>query len=649
MSFFIAFIFGALCAPLVPRDYFGSGLFLALTAVFSWATWLVLRVWRNSSSGFIQWFLLWTSALSLGAAVALWGVDNIVDSQIDESWHGRDIQLQGRVLKVIDRSDTAVRMLFQVENAKPQELAATLRHGQLRLSWYYGEPVEADQRWRFTVRLKRPRGFVNPRGFDYAAWLLSQDVVATGYVKNGEILDAPERSWGLRQLREQLAERLFARDGESIVFFRALLLGDTSGISADQWRILQRTGTIHLITISGLHVGLVAVLGFGIGWILAKLLALWLPSPMAYRFSRYVPLILSCGLALSYSALAGFSIPTQRALIAVALANLALMFGVQVGLLRSLVLACVMVLLTSPLAPTQAGFWLSFIAVLVLVLGFAGYQQRLPHVHALVKAQLLLTVGLLPPLLALGNTVSVTGMPANLIAVPVVSVLVVPGLILVAFTVFPFPALSGMIITGLDKLFGWVWAYLTLLSDWQWTQWWPNVAISSGMIVVLALGALFCLFPVGLNFRWLGMGIVLLALFAPRLPPPPLKVAILEVGQGLAVWVQTPDYVLVYDTGPKFSSEFDAGSRILAPFLRSQGVQKLDTLMVSHGDNDHSGGLAGLVREIPTEELLLGDPGGAKHWPSSRPCQQGQTWQRNKINFRVLWPPAGSHQRKSNN
>ncbi len=644
----LAFIAGALCAPLLSPELLGPSGPLLFLAALALSIWLLLR--RSDRFPLFGTANLAAGFALLGSAVAVMGITSVVDAQIDESWQGRDVKLRGQIVEVIDQTETISRVHFRVEAAEPERLEQVLKNRLVRLSWYYGEPLGVDQHWRITARLKRPRGFVNPRSFDYAAWLLSKELVATGYIKDGVRLNAERQgSWSLGRLREALAARIFAQPNESDPFFRALLLGDTNDISSEQWRIFQRTGTIHLITISGLHVGLVAALGFMLGWGLVRLTGLVRLGHRSLLVCRWLPPSLAFALSLSYSVLAGFSIPTQRAMVVVALANVALVAGVKMSPLRLLALACVLVLLTSPLAPTQTGFWLSFLAVFVLILGFGGRQLRLHPASSLTKAQWLLTIGLLAPLLGLGQTISAVGPLANLVAVPVVSALVVPGLLIAALLVWLSPALTATLVNLLDLIFNGLWQFLCLLSDLDFALWWPGFATSSGLVAALACGCLLLLLPRGLYLRWLGGLLIGLALLAPRAPDPPLTLTVLEVGQGLAVWVHTPGYNLLYDTGPAFSADFDAGSRIVVPFLRTRGVHRLDTLIVSHGDKDHSGGLAGVLANMPSNRLLLGDPLPVQTSTDTDACVQGQEWQSGQVRFRMLWPPPDSHYSGNNN
>lgn len=637
----LAFIAGAVAAPLISQSWIWPAHWLLLTGLIGGALFLLVKYLRLPHLFQLKSVILWGSFVCFGAALALAGVNRVVAAQVSETWQGQDLTLTGTVVEVVSEPSSKItRIDFRVETAEQETLAQALKDRKVRLSWYYGKPIAAQQQWQLTVRLKRPRGFVNPRSFDYAAWLLSQQLVATGYIKDGQRLGAPTSTGYLQELRTALAKTLFSEERFSDAFFQALLLGEKRAITGEQWRLLKRTGTIHLMAISGLHVGLVAGLGFLVGWFLCRVAALVNSPQQPVILVRILPPLISCAAAVAYSALAGFSIPTQRALTVMALANLALFLGMRVNPLRLLALACLLVLFTSPLAPTQNGFWLSFLAVLVLVMGFAGRQLRMHPVFALVKAQWLLAIGLMAPLLGLGQTLSLVGPLANLIAVPLVSLVIVPGLLVAAATGFVFPSATLVLLNGLDWVFQLMWRYLAVLGGTASAQWWPSLATTSAMVLAVACAGIFIILPRGLYLRGLGILLLAAALLLPRSPGPALRVTALEVGQGLAVWIATPEHNLIYDTGPRFSADFDAGSRIVAPFLQTQGVRRVDTLMISHGDSDHSGGLEGLLLEMPVGRILVGDAARVDPASLHSKCHRGQHWQQGEVSFKVLWPPV---------
>ncbi|ERI50485.1 hypothetical protein N878_25665, partial [Pseudomonas sp. EGD-AK9] len=412
--------------------------------------------------------------------------------------------------------------------------------------------------WRRAVNLKRPHGLVNPHSFDYEAWLLAQRIGATGTIKAGQRL-APASglgSWrdGLRQ--RLLAAPAFGREGG----IAALVLGDGSGLTTADWRLLQHTGTVHLMVISGQHIALLAGFLYGLVAFLARVGAWprrwpWLPAAC----------VLALVGALGYGLLAGFEVPVRRACVMVALVLLWRLRFRHLGAWWPLLLALLAVLLLEPLASLQPGFWLSFAAVAILILVFGGRLGVWGWWRGLTRAQWTMAIGLLPLMLILGLPVSSSGPLANLIAVPWVGLLVVP-LALLGTLLLPVPGLGEgllwlaggalqLLFLLLGHIAGWLPAWLpSNLPLWAW---------------LLALGgALLLLLPAGVPLRLPGLTLLLPALF---LPPPALpegraEVWLLDVGQGLSVLVRTRAHSLLYDAGPRFG-DFDSGERIVLPSL----------------------------------------------------------------------------------
>ncbi len=407
---------------------------------------------------------------------------------------------------------------------------------------------------------------------------------------------------------------------------------------------MQRTGTNHLIAISGLHIGFVALCGFTLGSLLGRPLNL-----MFYRVpSAWAGHGLALVLALAYSALAGFSLPTQRALVMVAAVQLALLGRRHVRPSDLLILALATVLLLDPLAGFDLGFWLSFAAVAVLLLAFVGRTpSRQPRPGAsLIRSQWVVFLGLLIPLVLLTQGATLLAPLANMLAIPLVTFAVVPWLLFAAALAGVWPGLSGLLLRladwGLTALEFWLVTLDELAGEalqFQPHLDWPGLVLASLAVLILLL-------PVGLPGRWLGYPALALAFCLPGERPPPLRLTFLDVGQGLAVVVQTPRHSLVYDTGPRYSDRMDAGGAIVAPYLRRRGVSELDAVVVSHGDNDHAGGLKGLLTAIPATRLWLGEPSrldSGASLPESlaalepRDCHENRSWRWDGVRFSLLF------------
>ena len=554
---------------------------------------------------------------------AQWALDDRLAPQLD----ARTLWLQGQVVGLPEVAQGVVR--FQVEQATSRRDKLPAR---LRVSWYGGPVVRAGETWRLAVRLKRPHGLVNPQAFDYEAWLLAQRIGATGTVKSGELI-APASgtgAWRDRLRQQLLATSAHGREGA----LAALVLGDDSGLSTADWQVLQNTGTVHLMVISGQHIGLLATLLYGLVAGLARL-GLW------PRHWPWLPCacVLGFGGALAYGLLAGFEVPVQRACMMVGLALLWRWRFRHLGVWLPLSVALLVVLLGEPLASLQPGFWLSFGAVMLLVLIFSGRLGAWSWWSTLSRAQWAMAVGLLPLLLVLGLPVSASGPVANLVAVPVVSLLVVP-LALLGTLLLPLPEIAFVLLGVAGWVLDLLFILLAQLAVWL-PAWLPS-ALPFWAWLLVACGALLLLLPAALPVRSLGALLLLPLLFSPQQRPEygRAEVWVLDVGQGLSVLVRTQEHELLYDAGPRFG-EFDTGERVVWPSLRALDVRGLDLLLISHADNDHAGGAAAIQRGLPVKQVLSGEPDTLASVLKARTCASGQRWQWDGVQF-TTWRWAGA-------
>lgn len=570
---------------------------------------LMLLPWRSYPLSFLLLGLVWASFSAQSA------LDDRLAPQLD----GRTLWLEGRVSGLPEVGEGVVR--FQLEDVAAREHQLPPR---LRLSWYDGMPVQAGERWRLAVMLKRPRGLANPQGFDYEAWLLAQRIGATGTVKAGERLHAAA---GVAAWRDALRQDLLAVDASGRAgALAALVLGDDSGLSRADWRVLQDTGTVHLLVISGQHVALLAAVLYALVAGLARL-GLW---PRALPWLPWACALAFTG-ALGYGLLAGFEVPVRRACVMVALVLLWRLRFRHLGPWWPLLLAFVLVLLVEPLASLQAGFWLSFGAVAVLAWVFGGRLGAWSWWRAWWRAQWTLALGLVPLFFALGLPMSLSGPLANLLAVPWVSLLVVP-LALLGTLLLPVPWLgegllwlAGSLLAILFQLLGWLAGMLPA---------WLPTAVPLGCWLLGSLGVLLCLLPAGVPLRALGL-VLLLALFLPPREPVPAgqaQVWQLDVGQGLAVLVRTREHTFLYDAGPRFA-DFDLGERVVLPSLRQLGVDRLDLLLLSHADGDHAGGAQAVVRGITVARVASGEADELPLALQAMPCVDGARWEWDGVVF----------------
>ncbi len=556
---------------------------------------------------------------------------------------GRDIVVTGVVASLPQRLDRGLRFEFEVEQA------AVPVPRRLWIAWYAPRggdrtvEVHAGERWRLTLRLKRPHGNLNPHGFDYEAWLFERHLRATGYVRDKaqyQRLDAMvgHPDYAIARLREAIRDRFETVLGDAPYggLLVALAIGDQRAIPAAQWLIFNRSGTTHLMSISGLHVTMIAALGHML------LAAIWRRIPgLALRMAT--PRAATCAgwlCAFFYALLAGFGVPAQRTLYMLSVVALALLANRRIGASRILALALLVVLLADPWAVLSAGFWLSFGAVGLLLFGATGRLGSVARWRQFLAAQWAVTLGMIPAMLALFQQFSLASPLANAVAIPAVSLLVTPLALLGA--VLPLEFVLWLAHGALWLLLALLkWLAASPLAVWQQAAP-PAWAVLSGLA-----GCLVILLPRGIPARWLGAVLLLPLLTAAAARPEPgaARLTILDVGQGLAVHVQTAGHDLIYDTGPQFSDEIDSGNRTILPYLRAQGVARIDALVLSHDDTDHAGGAASLIAGVPVGWMLHGLPPDhpllrlgvvAKH------CVSGQRWQWDGVEFEVLHPAAGT-------
>ncbi len=561
---------------------------------------------------------------------------------LPKTLEGADVVIEGHIASLVEEDDRRARFRFFVERLYHGEQRYTTPRRVL-LSWYGADrpALKAGDRWRLTVRLKRPHGFMNPGGFDYEGWLFQQGIQATGYVRNKgnhTPLAAKGLSRPIDRLRHHLRRQMKEQLGEHPLggLVQALTIGERSAIRPEQWRVLTDTGTNHLMAISGLHVGLVAGMVF---FLIRRLWSLLGPAPLLLAAPRAAALAALLA-ASGYAALAGFSVPTQRALVMIAVVMGAIVWQRAIHPSHSLALALGGVLLLDPLAVMSSGFWLSFGAVAIILYGLGGRVNGRGGWKDWGRVQWVVTLGLLPLLAFFFHQAPLASPVANLIAVPWVSLGVVPAALL-GTALLPFhAALGGLLLSLAATLLAWLWPLLEWLAELEPLQWQPAAAIDGWALIAALVGVAWLLAPRGTPARWVGVGWLLpLILGTPKTPAPgEVWFTLLDVGQGLAAVIQTHNHTLLYDTGPRFSDRFNAGEAVVIPFLRHQGIRFLDVVMVGHGDSDHSGGVHALLREYPVARLLTTVPENLG--TEAELCRQGESWTWDEVRFTVLHPPA---------
>ena len=598
------------------------------------------------------------SGASIGFGYAAWRAELRLAESLPVAMEGRDAVVTGIVSGLPQERAAATRFLFEVEDwgaAIDPRIRAGLP-STLSLAWYANEgpapKVTACERWRFTVRLKRPRGLANPHGFDFEAWALERGIRATGYVREEQAARLAPRveRWPcmLHRWRGIVRDRILAHLGDAPRrgVLVALAIGDQDSIAERDWETFWRTGVGHLMSISGLHITMLAALGFALAaflWVRVPGLALRVPA-------RKAAAVAGVATALAYTLMTGYAVPAQRTLAMLATVAACVLASRRASPSRTLAAAAIVVVALDPWAVLAPGFWLSFGAVAAIFYAMDLRTGKRGRLGAALLEQLAVTLVMLPMLVALFGQVSLVSPLANAFAIPLVSLGVVPLTLAGAFLPAPWlldaaHALLQVVMAALEWLAALPAAVLESHAPEPWT------------VACALAGCLWLLAPRGFPMRSCALAwIAPLFLAAPPHPAPGAAwIDVLDVGNGLAVVVRTAGHALAYDAGPSWNGDADSGSRIVVPFLRGEGVGRLDALVISHADDDHSGGaasvaasreprwmLSSLAADHPLHDLVA----------PSFPCESGEGWRWDDVEFRVLHPSAsiygGDAKRKEN-
>ena len=602
-------------------------------------------------------------AFGLCGARALW----YLASALDPALEGRDLIVVATVAAMPQPGELATRLRLDVESAQVDGRPVVVPP-RIELSWYQGalrsatadglpeavpqraDDVRAGDRWRLQVRLRAPHGNRNPHGFDYELWLWERGVQATGYVRAGPRDLAPQQlasGWRhpVERARQAVREAIFARvaDRAQAGVVAALAMGDQSAVERADWDLFRATGTAHLVSISGLHISMfawlaaAAVAGLwrrlgGRGW----QACLWCPA-------QHAGLVGGVLLSAAYAMFSGWGVPAQRTLLMLATVALLRLSGRQWPWPLVCAVACSVVLVLDPWALLQPGFWLSFVAVAVLFATDAGpvrgvhisrARRALAAFTRMLREQWIVSLALAPLSLLLFQQMSLVGLLANLLAIPWVTLVLTP-LALLGVLLAPLWDLAALAVAALTAVLG-------ALARWPFATF-SAAAVPTAVGAAALVGAVLLVLRAPLALRLAGLPLLLPVLLwqPPRPVPGRFELLAADIGQGNAVLVRTARHSLLYDTGPRHGLDSDAGHRVLVPLLRALG-ERLDTVVVSHSDSDHSGGAQTVLAMQPQAALLASLPAAhaLKALRPGAPCAAGQHWKWDGVAFTVLHPPA---------
>jgi competence protein ComEC len=655
-------LIGLICLPLAHRLYRRA--LNHSTNYQSTISSMSLRAVAGAAAGIAIGFVI-------GAGWAGLLAHSRLSEELPAALEGRDLQVVGVVDSLPDAVAGGVRFRLRVDTAHLPDGEKVSIPRLLSVGWYADDAqnppaVRPGQRREFTLKLRLPHGNANPDGFDYEAWLLTEGVRATGYVRPGvqtireefvpSIAACIERA--RYALRARLQQALPDADYAGVII--ALVIGDQRGVSQSDWDVFNRTGIGHLVSISGLHITMIAALFGG--------LASWLWRHSFFTRAN-LPLMLpaqkvaaAAGLlaALVYVALAGFGIPAQRTLLMLSVVSIALWLGRIASVSHVLCLSMTVVLLCDPWAVLWPGFWLSFVAIACILYASVGrttigmgewpgaetdrapaigFRSRLGQsLAAATRTQYAVTLGLVPLTMALFGQISLIGPLANAIAIPLVSFVITPLSLLGSLAPAPLSVwllqCAHALVSALAQCLQWL--SETAVAVWQAPR--PDAT----SVALAMAGTLWLLAPRGWSLRWTGVLAWLPMLMArPATPAQGFWLTAFDIGQGNALLIETAHHRLLYDTGPAYSIESDGATRVLLPYLRARGIPRLDGLIISHSDNDHSGGAASLIEAMPiawTRSSLPDDHVLRRKMPSHSACRAGQSWNWDGVQFDILHP-----------
>lgn len=597
-----------------------------LASLPSWPFWLaVVLVLVFAIHKKLSWLLSFGIALCWASFTAWFSLQQTLPTTLV----GKDISITGTVVDLPQQQSNQLRFLFSPDIA-PSQLP-----NLIRLNWYYPPEQfpQTGETWHLTVRLKPPFGMLNPGSFDYEGWLFQQGIGATGYVRDAKDNQRlTEAKWfDIDVWRAKILSMLHAHmaDSPQRALVEGLTIGHRENMSPEQWRVLRNTGTSHLLAISGLHIGLAAALGFFLGrWFWSSVPRLCLKLP-AQQFGAITAIIF----ALIYALLAGMSVPSQRALIMVIVAMSAILIRRRVLSYQMLSVALLAVLIWDPLSVLSPGLWLSFTAVSIII--YVSQNRYPTSKWHWATIHIWIAIGLTPFLFIFFNSTAVLSPIANVFAVPFVSLLVVPLLLLSLAVMTILPNWSQPLWQLADYLLSGLWWPLEYLAGLP-NALWQTPELSWPTLLMSLIGFAWLLAPKGWPARWLGLVLLLPSLsFFPDKPElGTVRLTVLDVGQGLSVVVETKSKTLVFDTGPAFG-EFNTGDAVVLPYLQYRGIQTIDKLIISHGDNDHIGGADSLLDNIPVTQQFTSAP---DRLPMANNCYAGYEWSWDQVNFIFLHP-----------
>jgi competence protein ComEC len=583
------------------------------------------------------WIVISLAGLACGLVWTSWYASRALSWHIPTELEGKPVEVIGTISSIPIPGKYGFNFLFTVDQIVRQQQASTVSRS-IKLGWNTSQKIYVGDRYRFFVRMKRIHALRNPGTFNYEAWALQNNIRATGSVitsRQQQYL-GHEYRYPIAQFRQYLHDLLMQHlpQSDTSSWLLALSLGERYAASRKHWQILRATGTNHLMAIAGLHIGLIS------GFIHLIVAYVWRRTLYLCYLIPAQLVAASCALfaAWAYSALAGFALPTQRACVMLSLFIAGKLARKSISSWHIWSLALFFVLVVNPLSVLSESFWLSFFTIALIIYGMHSRIKPNGLWWKWFRVQWVIGIGLLPLSLLFFQQTSVIGVLANSVAIPWLGFTILPLCLSGSLLLLVSPDVAQYVLLVADKCLTVLWWLLSCFADLSiavWTQ--PITSVL--VLTTITIACLLFLAPVGMPGRLLGC-FWLLPMFFYRSPSPPAGgfwLNMLDVGQGLSVVIQTSQHALIYDTGAKFSDRFDMGENVVVPFIRSSGIGKIDMLVVSHGDNDHAGGMSAILNALPVTSIKTSATKKI-YQPQVSACLGGDTWVWDGVKFSFIYP-----------
>lgn len=578
-------------------------------------------------------------AFTLGFVFSAWYANSLLAWTLPKELEGQALSAQGYIASIPSEDQLGKHFVFSISQLHDKNL---LIHKNIRvhLTWRENNlQLHVGDQWKLLISLKRIHNTQNPGQFDFEAWALEQQLRATGKVlinPSNQLLQHNNYFQPIDQLRQHLQLRVkhYASSLTNTTWLLALMIGERSGATKYEWEILRDTGTNHLMAIAGLHIGLIVII------VNQCIMFLWKYFPtLALRVpTRHAGAIAALIVAWLYSALAGFSLPTQRACIMLTLYIIMCLSRRQINSWYVWSLALLIILCLNPLTVLTESFWLSFSTIAFIIFGMQGRLAPCGYWWRWGRVQWIITLGLIPLAQFLFHECSLIAFVANCIAIPWLAIIILPCCFLSSLLIFFLPSIGEIIIKFTDYNLSGLWLVLAKLSHSHLAVWHQPI-VNYLVAVISILACIILLIPAGLPGRLLSIVwfLPMLTCKSPEIRAGQVAISVLDVGQGLSVFVQTTHHTLLYDTGAKYATGLDMGEAVVVPYLQTIAVKHLDKIVISHGDNDHIGGLAAVTKNIEVSEVLSSVPEKIQ-FNNKNFCLAGQQWQWDGVKFAFIYP-----------